>query len=118
MTAFLAIVAAGAVGAVARAWASWAVARLWRRAGGGTLVVNLTGAFLAGVVLGAGERWPAGVAAAAAVGFLGALTTFSTWMAELHARGRAGGRGRALLEAAATLAAGVALAALGAALAR
>lgn len=118
MSGFLAVVAAGAIGAVARAWAGWAVGRAWRRAGAGTLAVNLTGAFLAGVVLGAGERWPVGVASAVAVGFLGAFTTFSTWTAELHARWRAGGRWAVGLEAAATLAAGVGLAALGAALAR
>jgi CrcB protein len=112
LATFVAVLAAGAAGGVARAWASWAVARVVARPGAGTLVVNLVGAFLAGVVTGGGA--PSDVATIAAVGFLGAFTTFSTWMVELHARWRAGGRVVIAIEAVATLAAGVALAALGA----
>jgi CrcB protein len=112
LATFVAVLAAGAAGGVARAWASWAVARLVPRVGAGTLAVNLAGAFLAGVVAGGGAGTE--LATVAAVGFLGAFTTFSTWMVELHGRWRAGARGGVLIEAAATLAAGVALAALGA----
>lgn len=107
-----AVLAAGAAGAVARAWASWAVARLLTRPGAGTQVVNLLGAFLAGVVAGGGAA--SEVATVAAVGFLGAFTTFATWMVELHARWRAGARGAVALEAVATLAAGVGLVGVGA----
>jgi fluoride exporter len=108
-----AVVAAGVAGGVTRAWVSWIVARLVARPGAGTLAVNLSGAFIAGVVAGAG---PSDLATIAAVGFLGAFTTFSTWMVELHARWRRGRRAAVAVEAAATLAAGVALAAFGASL--
>jgi CrcB protein len=46
----------------------------------GTLVVNLTGAFAAGVLAGAGVS--ATALMILGTGFLGAYTTFSTWMAE------------------------------------
>jgi hypothetical protein len=49
---FLAVVAAGAVGAVARAALSAVVESRWRRDGAGTLVVNLLGAFALGAWLG------------------------------------------------------------------
>ena len=56
----------------------------------GTLAVNLTGAFVLGVLVGRGarrRRLPL-----AGIGLLGAYTTFSTWMLESHrlARGRRG----------------------------
>ncbi|MFN2321621.1 MAG: CrcB family protein [Trueperaceae bacterium] len=112
VAAFVAVLAAGAAGGVARAWASWAVVRVVARPGAGTLAVNLIGAFLAGAVARAGAG--SEIATVAAVGFLGAFTTFSTWMVELHARWRAGAHAAVAIEAAATLGAGVALAALGA----
>ncbi len=112
LATFVAVLAAGAAGGVARAWASWAVARVVARAGAGTFVINLVGAFLAGVVAGSGAA--SGVATIAAVGFLGAFTTFSTWMVELHGRWRSGERAGVAFEAIGTLAAGAALAALGA----
>lgn len=119
LATFAAVLVAGAAGGVARAWTSWAVAQVVARPGAGTLVVNLLGAFLAGV-LASGGRAPGvetGVATVVAVGFLGAFSTFSTWMVELHGRWRAGERAAVGLEAVATLAAGAALAALGARLA-
>ncbi len=116
LAAFATVLLAGAAGGVARAWASWAVARVVARPRAGTTVVNLVGAFLAGIVAGsvAGDRVAFGVATVAAVGFLGAFTTFSTWMLELHGRWREGARAAVALEAIATLAAGAALAACGA----
>ena len=107
-----AVLVAGAAGGVARAWASWAVARAVARPGAGTVVVNLLGAFLAGVVVGSDVA--SEVATVAAVGFLGAFTTFSTWVVELHGRWRSGAHAAVAIEAAATLAAGVAMAAFGA----
>ena len=76
----------GAAGAVARylvdGWVS-------QRTGGsfplGTLVVNLTGTFLLGLLATlAIERslLPAVIRPALVIGFLGAYTTFSTWMLE------------------------------------
>lgn len=112
VTTFVTVLVAGAAGGVARAWASWAVARVIARPGAGTAAVNLVGAFLAGVVAGGGAA--SEVATVAAVGFLGGFTTFSTWMAELHGRWRTGARAAVVTEAAATAVAGVALAALGA----
>ena len=114
---FLAIVAAGAVGAVARAWVGALVLRRWPRRGLGTLVVNLTGAFLLGLWAGL-PQVPAAWLEVAGTGFLGAFTTFSTWMLEATAAWREGRRGAVVVELAATLALGVAAAALAFALGR
>ena len=76
----LAVAAGGAAGGLIRALlgetsATWP----WP-----TLVVNLVGAFILGVVVMYGRRhWPAEVMAGVAVGALGALTTFSTMSGEL-----------------------------------
>ena len=98
-----AVVLCGGVGAVARA-------ALAARAGGGergTLLVNLTGTLALGVLTGAGAGG-AGLLIAG-TGFLGAYTTFSSWMAQ-----SAEHRGRALAVALSVpLAAGLAAAALG-----
>jgi CrcB protein len=98
---WLGVVALGAVGAVARFELDRAVAR---RARGdfpwGTLVVNVSGAFTAGAVAGAGVGGRA--ATLIAVGALASFTTFSTWMLETH-RLLEEGRGRV---AAANLAVG------------
>lgn len=93
MTIALAVLA-GSVGALARFEVS---VRVQRRTGGrrpwGTAVVNVSGAFLLGLVvafLAAGEPpdWLAGLA----IGFFGGYTTFSTWMAESLALMREGRR--------------------------
>lgn len=79
---------AGAAGALVRlAVGVWVAGR---RGGGSfpwaTLAVNLLGSFLlgllTGLVLGRGAVSPA-VKAMLGTGFLGALTTFSTWQAEM-----------------------------------
>jgi fluoride exporter len=74
MIAWVAMTLAGSLGAVLR----WQAAK--RLAPRGTLFVNLTGAFAAGVVAGAGVS--ATVLLIAGTGFLGGYTTFSTWMVE------------------------------------
>ena len=75
----------GALGAVARLMVDRAVTNVAGVAGWGTLVINLTGAFAAGLfvalvahrgIVPEALRLPIGV------GFLGAYTTFSTWMVE------------------------------------
>ncbi len=79
----------------------------------GTLVVNLVASFVLGLVTGAGSLAP-GTAALLGTGFCGALSTWSTFayeVAELPARALA--LGYLVL----TVAAGLALAALGYALA-
>ena len=74
MIAWVAMTLAGSLGALAR----WRVALLL--APRGTLAVNLTGAFVAGAVTGAGVGTTALLIVG--TGFLGGYTTFSTWMVE------------------------------------
>lgn len=116
----LALALAGGLGALARAL-------LVGRVGGarGTLLVNLLGAF----ALGAWMALPSvsgELTQVVGTGFLGAFTTFSTWMTEANQRWRSSSCtpgptarwlcSRVLLELAATLAIGVLAYALGAAL--
>lgn len=114
---FAAVVVAGAAGAVARAWVGEAVRRRWPRRGLGTLAVNLSGAFLLGLWTGL-PGVPVAWLAVAGTGFLGAFTTFSTWMFEATAAWRDGQRTAVVGDVVATLTFGVALAALGLALGR
>lgn len=76
----------GFAGAVARYLVDGAVAE---RAGGGfpwgTLVVNLSGSFVLGLLIAlSAERanLPAEIRGPVMIGFIGAYTTFSTWMLE------------------------------------
>lgn len=57
----------------------------------GTLLVNLSGCLLLGLLAGAGSALPGPIQALAATGFCGALTTYSTfsWEALCLARRRA-----------------------------
>jgi CrcB protein len=73
----------------------------------GILAVNLSGAFLLGVVVGAavrGDRY-----SLVATGLLGSYTTFSTWMFDSHRLASEGrrGRARAAINIAASLALGL-----------
>ncbi|MEN8113088.1 MAG: CrcB family protein [Actinomycetota bacterium] len=91
----VAVAVFGAVGALARYGVSGVVQRRWRTAFPvGTLVVNLTGAFVAGILLGLAVDGAAPdlVAIAAGTGFLGGYTTFSTWMVETVLAAETGGR--------------------------
>lgn len=74
MTVWIAMTVLGALGALARYRVSLALADR------GTLVVNLTGTFALGVLVGAGVHGDALLIAG--TGFLGAYTTFSTWMVQ------------------------------------
>ncbi|MGH9468455.1 MAG: fluoride efflux transporter CrcB [Terriglobales bacterium] len=89
----LGIAVAGALGALSR-WGLGQVCETWfgPRFPYGTLAANLIGCFLLGAVMeiGGQSRWLSGeMRLMLAVGFIGALTTFSTWEFEtLHmARG-------------------------------
>ena len=111
---WLLIAAMGALGALARYGVSGVVQRRWQTTfPAGTLVVNLTGAFAAGLLLGTvtGRSVPDLLLVAAGVGFLGGYTTFSTWMVETVLAAESGGRSgvrRAAENLAVPLVAGVA----------
>jgi CrcB protein len=80
----------------------------------GTLVVNVSGAFLLGLLVGLGLGGRAMLLAGTAT--LGSYTTFSTWMLESHRLGEDGELRLALANLAISLLAGVAAAAVGRAL--
>lgn len=79
----LAVAFGAALGACTRWWVG-----IWLNTAGwpwGTLAVNLAGGYLIGValaVLWAHPDWPQWVRLVAVTGFLGGLTTFSTFSAE------------------------------------
>ena len=102
----------GGVGATGRFLLDSAVSR---RAGTafplGTLAVNLTGAFVLGVLAGAAVE--GGAARLAATGLLGAYTTFSTWMLESHRLGEEARMRHGAANLAVSLVAGIAVAWLG-----
>ena len=82
----LAIAGGGAVGALLRFWVStWVYARLGRDFPWGTLVVNVAGSLLMGllyILLIERLSFPPVWRAALLVGLLGAFTTFSTFSLE------------------------------------
>lgn len=107
-----AVAATSAGGACLRFLVDAAVtARVRGRAPWGTAVVNLTGAFVAGLL--AGLSVGHGLALVVGMGFLGSYTTFSTWMLEVLTLATGRRRRAALVNVAGQLAAGMALAALG-----
>lgn len=82
---YLSIALGGALGAVGRyALAGWVHAWLGSSFPWGTLVVNVAGSTLLGLVLGTLDQVPVSVAARAfvTIGVLGAFTTFSTFSYE------------------------------------
>lgn len=117
MTVALLVSLAAGAGAVVRHLATVAVAR--RRPGAfpvATLAVNVVGSFLAGAVLGAARtgRIDAGAALVVTAGFLGGLTTLSTWAVDTVALSGRGERRAAAWNGVATLFACVLAAAVGA----
>ncbi|MFN9913646.1 MAG: fluoride efflux transporter FluC, partial [Pirellulaceae bacterium] len=88
MRDFLAVALGGMLGSVARHAVNQGFLRLWPTAGWplATLTVNVAGCFLAGVFVASLRRWPSFDAAwdmAVRVGFLGGLTTFSSFGLEV-----------------------------------
>ena len=108
MIAWLGLAMAGGLGAVARFLVDGAVSdRLGRALPLGTLAVNLSGAFALGVLSG---NFVVGT------GFVGAYTTFSTWMLETQRLAEDGRSAAALANVFGSLALGLGAAALGASL--
>ena len=102
----------GGCGALARFGLTLLVAdRLHPHLPMGTMAVNVTGAFLLGLLAGASVDGDARLLFG--VGLLGAYTTFSTWMLETQRIDEAGKRRIAVLNVALSIALGVAAAALG-----
>jgi CrcB protein len=117
---WLAFLAAAAVGAPARYLLDGLVQR--RTAGTwpwGTFTVNVVGAFVLGVLTGAGLYHGLGTPARLALGtgFCGAFTKFSTFTFETDRLAEHGDRREALVNVAGSLAAGLTAAAAGLALA-
>ena len=108
MIAWLGLAMAGGLGAVARFLVDGAVSdRLGRALPLGTLAVNLSGAFALGVLSG---NFVVGT------GFVGAYTTFSTWMLETQRLAEDGRSAAALANVFGSLVLGLGAAALGASL--
>jgi CrcB protein len=109
---WIGVLGLGAAGACARFLADGAVsARAGRALPYGTLVVNLTGAFALGVLVGAALDSTAYRLAGTAL--LGSYTTFSTWMLETHRLVEEGQLREAAANVAVSLLAGLGAAALG-----
>ena len=101
----------GGAGAIARFLLDGAVSeRVGGRFPWGTFAVNISGAFVLGVVAGAldGDAYTL-----VGVGLLGAYTTFSTWMLESHRLGEDGRLWLGLVNFAFSLAVGIAAVWLG-----
>ena len=108
----LAVGLVGGLGAIARFTLDGAVAaRLGRQLPFGTLAVNISGAFALGVL--AGATLSPDAYRIAGTGFLGAYTTFSTWMFESHRLGEDGRLRAGALNHAVSLALGLPAAWLG-----
>jgi CrcB protein len=97
---------AGGCGAVARALRTHAVnVRAGRTFPLGTLAVNLSGALVLGLIAGCGLSGDA--LRIVGTGFVGAYTTFSTWMLETNTARTHGHHRTAMLNFAISLAAGL-----------
>jgi CrcB protein len=118
----LAIGVAGAVGALARFFVGAACKALFETSFPvGTLLINLSGSFILGLFLGIHhDRHPVGETTrlAIAVGFVGAYTTFSTFMYETDALLETGQLYKAVANLVFSLAIGLLLVRLGAICAR
>lgn len=102
----------GGCGALARFGLTLLVAdRLHPHLPLGTLAVNISGAFLLGLVVGASLSGDARLVFGA--GGIGAYTTFSTWMLETQRVGERGMRRLALLNGVLSVVLGLGAAALG-----
>jgi fluoride exporter len=117
VTTLLAVLAGGFAGAVARQLLSSALQdRASTRFPLGILVVNLSGAFVLGLLYGLDveSHWPGWLHKGTQTGLIGAFTTFSTWAADSLALIRDGAGRSAVVNLVGSLAGGVLLAWIGA----
>jgi len=102
----------GGLGAVARFLLDAVTSqRVGRDFPAGTLAINLSGAFLLGLLTGAGASGNSSVLAGTAT--IGSFTTFSTWMLETHRLVEDGDRRDAIVNVVVSLAVGLLAAAAG-----
>jgi CrcB protein len=106
------------IGAALGAWLRWLLGLRFNVAGWpwGTMAANLIGGYVIGVMVAlvaAHPEWPGWVRLAAITGFLGGLTTFSTFSAETVAMLERSQYGMALAYAGTSLLGSLALTALG-----
>jgi CrcB protein len=122
MERFLWICLAGALGTGSRYLIGlWAVQRLGTSFPYGTWMVNVTGCFLIGLVAQTAltlSNFPPTLRLALTTGFLGGLTTYSSFAYETTKLAQQGSFGAALLNFASTTLAGFAAVVLGSAAAR
>lgn len=110
--AWVGVAVLGGCGALARFGLTLLVAdRLHPHLPLGTMAVNVSGAFLLGLLVGIGLGGDARLVLGA--GVLGAYTTFSTWMLETQRIGEAGKRRLAVVNVGLSIALGLAAVALG-----
>ena len=113
MTMLLAVLVGGFAGAVARQEGFSALQeRVRTKFPVGILAVNLSGAFVLGLLFGLGvaKAWPHWLATGVQTGFIGAYTTYSTWAVDSFTLARAGTPWRAVVNLAGSMLAGVLLA--------
>ncbi len=110
----LTVAAAGALGAGAR-FCLAAVVAVRGGAALGTFAVNVSGSFALGVLVGvaAARGLPADLEIAAGGGFLGAYTTYSTWMVQIVEASERGARKAAIVDLVGSTLAGTLAAGLG-----
>lgn len=85
MTVFFLVMLFGGLGAVSRHWVNGVVSRrMETRFPAGTFVVNISGAFVAGFIAGLFSSFALfePFLMPVLIGYLGAYTTFSTWMVQ------------------------------------
>ena len=113
----LAVGAGGFVGALCRFGVASISTRLFGRSiPAGTLIINVSGSFALGWFLarvGRGWNVPESTQLAVTVGFLGAYTTYSTFMYETDALARGGSVSRAMMYLLASLVLGLVAVRLG-----
>jgi CrcB protein len=112
VTTLIAVLVGGFAGAIARQELFSAVQQRVTRFPVGILVVNLSGAFVLGLLYGLGvaSHWPDWLAIGIQTGVIGAYTTYSTWAIDSLTLARGGTARAAALNLAGSLTAGVLLA--------